>query len=477
MARAKTSKGTGRGRSRTRWQCTACGGETRGWFGQCPHCGEWNTIEEVAAPPADGRVSIAPPGRTAAVPATEARARAADDARLSTGLAEFDRVLGGGLVPGSLVLLGGAPGIGKSTLLLQACAALVDAGRRVLYASGEESMAQIAARAARLRGGALGPADESLLLLAETRIETVLEQARAVAPELLVVDSVQTVYSDAQDGLAGNVGQIRSVTAQLLSWAKGGGVPVVLVGHVTKDGQLAGPRLLAHLVDAVLSFEGDEERATRMLRASKNRFGSTAELGVFEMSGTGLREVRDPSEVFLADHPDSAIGSAVTASLEGSRPLLLEVQALLGPSPGGSPRRTCVGADPSRLAMLLAVLDRHAGLFVVDQDVFVNVAGGLRLSEPAADLAVTLAVASSHLRRPVARGTVVLGEVGLTGELRRVPRLGERLAEAGRLGFTRALVPKGRRAETSRELELPAGLELVAATSVAEAVEFGLAEC
>ena len=464
---------------KSRWSCTACGTVTRGWFGQCPGCSEWNTIEEeVERPSAGERVVLSVPGGGGEpVPVTQAHIQAAQEARLATGIGELDRVLGGGLVPGSLVLVGGSPGIGKSTLLLQACIALVarGEGQTVLYASGEESIAQIAGRAARLRGGQLERRDESLLLLAETRIEGVLDAAAKLRPGLLVVDSIQTVYSDAQDGLPGNISQIRSVTGHLLSYAKQSNVPVVIVGHVTKDGQLAGPRLLEHMVDAVLSFEGDEERATRMLRASKNRFGSTAELGVFEMTGAGLREIENPSEAFLAEHPVEAIGSVVTASLEGSRPLLLEVQALLGPSPGGSPRRTCVGADQNRIAMLLAVLDRHAGLFVVDQDVFVNVAGGLRLSEPAADLAVLLAVASSHMRRPVGQGTVVIGEVGLTGELRRVPRLDERLAEAARLGFRRAIVPSGGRTREAKPARRrKPELELVTVDTVAAAVEAAL---
>lgn len=450
---------------KTRWQCSACGETTHGWFGQCPACKEWNTIEEqVERPSAGERVVLAAPGASKPIPVTHAQARARDEARLSTGIGELDRVLGGGLVPGSLVLLGGAPGIGKSTLLLQACTGLLAGERSVLYASGEESIAQVANRAARLRGGEFRASDERLSLLAETRIEAILDAAAETRPDVLVVDSIQTVYSDAQEGLPGNLGQIRSVTGHLLSWAKTSNVPVVIVGHVTKDGQLAGPRLLEHMVDAVLSFEGDEERAVRMLRASKNRFGSTAELGVFEMTGLGLREIENPSEAFLADHAEQAIGSAVTASLEGSRPLLLEVQALLGPSPGGYPRRTCVGADPNRLAMLLAVLDRHAGLFVVDQDVFVNVAGGLRLSEPGADLAVLLAVAGSHLRKPIGGRTVMIGEVGLTGELRRVARLDERLGEAARLGFTRAIV-SGRGGERR-----VAGLEVIRVATVVEAV-------
>lgn len=477
MARAKSSKRKSKSKQKSRWVCTACGTVTNGWFGQCPGCGEWNTIEEELERPEAGARVVLSSGKQEpeVVPVTAAQAQAAKETRLETGIAELDRVLGGGLVPGSLVLVGGAPGIGKSTLLLQACAGLVAGERTVLYASGEESIAQVAGRAARLRGGEFSADDERLLLLAETRIESILDAAGEREPDALVVDSIQTVYSDRQDGLPGNISQIRSVTGHLLSWAKQSKVPVIIVGHVTKDGQLAGPRLLEHMVDAVLAFEGDEERAVRMLRASKNRFGSTAELGVFEMTGEGLREIQNPSEAFLADHPEEAIGSAVTASLEGSRPLLLEVQALLGPSPGGSPRRTCVGADPSRLAMLLAVLDRHAGLFVVDQDVFVNVAGGLRLSEPAADLAVLLAVASSHVRKPIPKGTVVIGEVGLTGELRRVPRVEERLAEAARLGFRRAIIPGGgrRKAKAGRR-EAAAGLELIEVETVAAAVEHAL---
>jgi DNA repair protein RadA/Sms len=398
----------------------------------------------------------------APVPADRAAGNADAIARLKTGIAELDRVLGGGLVPGSVVLLGGAPGIGKSTLLLQACAGLCAAGT-VLYASGEESVDQIGSRARRLDA-----AHAALLLLAETRSEAILDVAERERPAVLVVDSIQTVHSVEQDGLPGNLGQIRSVAGRLVAFAKSHGLPVVVVGHVTKDGQLAGPRLLEHMVDTVLSFEGEDERPTRLLRATKNRFGDTQELGVFEMTGTGLREVANPSRAFLAERAEQAPGSCVTATLEGSRPLLLEVQALLGAAPGGSPRRTCVGADPSRVAMLLAVLDRHAGLFVLDQDVFVNVAGGLRLREPAADLTILLAIASSHRRQPVAAGMIVIGEVGLTGELRRVPRLDPRLHEAARLGFTRAVVPAGLR--ESATSSVPA-LTLLEAPTVARALE------
>lgn len=444
----------------SRWVCTACGATTTGWFGKCPSCQGWNTIEEdIVAPEATDRVVLSAGGKASEVArSTEAAAASESLPRVRSEIDELDRVLGGGLVPGSVVLLGGPPGIGKSTLLLQACAGLAQHGP-VLYASGEESVAQVASRARRL-----GAAHDELMLMAETRSEAILEAARENKPGCLVVDSVQTVYSGEHEGLPGNVSQIRAVAAQLISHAKSHDVPVMIVGHVTKDGQLAGPRLLEHMVDAVLSFEGDEERATRLLRATKNRFGSTQELGVFEMSGEGLREIANPSEAFLSERPEGAVGSCVTATLEGSRPLLLEVQALLGPSPGGSPRRTCVGAEQSRVAMLLAVLDRHAGLFVLDQDVFVNVAGGMRLTEPAADLATLLAIASSHRGQALAAGTAAVGEVGLTGELRRVPRLEARLTEAARLGFSRVLVPRMKKRPKVQ------GIELIEASTVGQAV-------
>lgn len=458
--------------SATRWVCQSCGSETRGWYGKCPDCGAWNTIVEEldlakAAAKGGDRVVLNTAASARVVPATEAgTGDSGGEPRLPCGLSEVDRVLGGGLVPGSVVLLGGPPGIGKSTLLLQASAGLSQGSGTVLYASGEESVAQVGSRARRL-----GAARPNLLLVAETRVEAILEAARAQHEAgglaAVIVDSVQTIYSDAQDGLPGNVTQIRAVTSQLVGFAKQRGVPVVVVGHVTKDGQLAGPRLLEHLVDAVLSFEGDEERATRLLRAIKNRFGSTQELGVFEMRGDGLREIHNPSEAFLQGRAEPVIGACVTASLEGSRPLLLEVQALLAAS-FGNPRRTCVGLEPQRLAMLMAVLDRHGGLFVLDHDVFVNVAGGMRLSEPASDLAALLAVASSHLRRPIPPDLVAFGEVGLTGELRPVPRTEARLSEAARLGFRRVILPRGRDAKTQARAD---GVELLPARTVSEALE------
>ncbi|MBX7078193.1 MAG: DNA repair protein RadA [Nannocystaceae bacterium] len=448
-------------KSNPRWVCNECGASSSGWFGKCPSCGAWNSIEQQDETPVD-RVVLSTAG-TAPVPADRTDMVVH---RLASGVGEVDRVLGGGLVRGSVALFSGAPGIGKSTLLLQVGAGLARGGKAVLYASGEESTAQVAGRAQRL-----GAAHPRLLLMAETRMEAVLDAARelALAGELeaVVIDSVQTVYSAAAEGLPGNVAQIRTCAAQLVSFAKLHEVPVVLVGHVTKDGQLAGPRVLEHLVDVVLSFDGDDERALRLLRASKNRFGSTTELGVFEMTAEGLREIDNPSEAFLAQRPQRVAGSCITATLEGSRPLLLEVQALLAPAHGGA-RRNCVGVDPPRLAMLLAVLERHAELPVLDQDVFVNVAGGMRLHEPAADLAIALAVASSHLRRPLASDLVVLGEVGLTGEIRHVQRVEPRLAEARRLGFRTVLTtpPRERRA-------LP--LELVAVANIRDAIDAVLA--
>ncbi len=458
-----------------RWVCQNCGAVSTGWFGKCPACDAWNSIEQELAPPAPGE---RPAGHSVVVASTDAQTQVDSQPRRPCGLAEVDRVLGGGLVPGSVVLLGGPPGIGKSTLLLQASVGLARRNGVVLYASGEESVAQVASRCARLAAS-----HKNLLLMAEQRIEEVLAQASERVKAGLgavIVDSVQTVYSTAQDGLPGNITQIRAVTSQLVAFAKHHGVPVVVVGHVTKDGQLAGPRLLEHLVDAVLSFEGDEERATRLLRATKNRFGSTQELGVFEMRGDGLREIANPSEAFLTSRESPAIGSCVTATLEGSRPLLLEVQALLAAS-FGNPRRTCVGVDPIRLAMLMAVLDRHAGLFVLDQDVFVNVVGGMRLSEPASDLAVLLAIASSHRRQALAPGTIAFGEIGLTGELRPVPRSEARVQEAARLGLKRVVLPAGPKQaaralkDSLDSLHLSASVELRYARTVAEAIELSFA--
>jgi DNA repair protein RadA/Sms len=474
-------------KSRTSWMCTECGATAAKWYGRCPDCGAWNSLEERSAAPdvSDGRARIDPQGAARGKPVAASAAaqepRGDDgDPRARCGMGDVDRVLGGGLVAGSVVLLGGPPGIGKSTLLLQVAAGLAQRGTPVLYVSGEESVVQVGGRARRLGADVPG-----LSLLADTRVEVVLEAAeQACSPgaSCLIVDSIQTLYAEQHEGLPGNVSQIRAVTAALLGFAKRRDVAVIVVGHVTKDGQLAGPRLLEHMVDVVLQFEGDDERALRLLRSTKNRFGSTAELGVFEMGADGLQPIVDPSRAFLAERPAGATGSCITATIEGSRPLLLEVQALLGECHGGSPRRTCVGLDAARVAMLLAVLDRHAQIPVTGYDVFANVAGGVRSSEPATDLAIALAVASSHLRRPLPVDLVAVGELGLTGEVRRVARLETRLAEAARLGFTRVVTPGrgslGGASERRPAAPMPAtgALEVIEVATIAEAVAAALGE-
>lgn len=379
---------------------------------------------------------------------------------MSTGFDELDRVLGGGLVPGSVVLLGGDPGIGKSSLLLQSCQRLAAAGRRVLYVSGEESVAQIKLRAQRL-----GAASPGLLLLAENDLEAILAAAGRTEPVVMVVDSIQTVYKPDLPSAPGSVGQVRGCAADLLALAKGRDLTVLLVGHVTKEGQLAGPRVLEHIVDTVLYFEGDQHHAYRILRATKNRFGSTNEIGVFEMWAEGLREVLNPSAAFLSERAADAPGSAVVCAMEGTRPLLVEVQALVTPTVFGMPRRTAAGVDYNRMVVLLAVLEKRAGLHLSSQDVYVSVAGGVSIDEPAIDLGIAAAVASSLRDRPVDAGTVAIGEVGLAGEIRAVPQLGKRILEAARLGFTRCVLPRGVATEPAAS-----GIQLEAVSHLAEAL-------
>jgi DNA repair protein RadA/Sms len=424
------------------WVCGACGHVEAKWHGQCPGCGEWNTLAEEAAP---ARAAGGGARGVARSRAAAARVVALRDVevprveRLLTGIGEFDRVLGGGLVPGSLVLLGGSPGIGKSTLTNMALGNLQAAGRRTLYVSGEESAAQIRLRAARLGAGAL-----DVPVLAETDLETVLATIAAERPEVCVIDSVQTLHAPELTGAPGSVGQVREVASQIMRAAKGAGVAVLLVGHVTKEGALAGPRVLEHLVDCVLQFEGERERTYRTLRALKNRFGSTNETGVFEMRQGGLVEVLDPSARFVGEATGKP-GSVVLAAMEGTRPLLVEVQALVSPSELVPPRRVCNGIDRNRLALVLAVLARHAGVGTGTQDVFVNVVGGVRVDEPGADLAVALAVASAA--RGVAavtgeRPLACFGEVGLTGELRSVAHGDRRAEEAAKFGLGQLICPE-----------------------------------
>jgi len=386
-----------------------------------------------------------------------------DAARMETGISEVDRVLGGGLVIGSVVLLGGEPGVGKSTLLGQVLAGLCRPRERTaLYVSGEESMAQTAMRARRI-----GAAVDGVCLLAETHLETILAQAGAMQPSVLAVDSIQTVHTDAVDSIPGSVGQVRECAARLLSFAKQTGIPTVLVGHVTKEGSIAGPKTLEHVVDVVLSFEGEGAGPYRMARAIKNRFGSTQEIGVFEMRSDGLAEVKNPSASFLAERPMGVPGSVVVASAEGSRPILVEVQALVAPPSAGVGRRTAAGIDGNRLSLLLAVLSQRAACDIISQDVFVNVAGGVKVSEPAIDLGIACAVASSFRKRPVDPGTLVFGEVGLAGEVRGVTGSDARVAEAAKLGFRRCVLPKQNEARIKDHF----GLELVGVSSLADAIE------
>jgi DNA repair protein RadA/Sms len=426
-------------RDKTIYTCRDCGGTNPKWLGKCPHCGAWNTLDETIAEP------VSSPGggknhrfqalaKTQPV-ATLADIEAADVARTPTGLEELDRVLGGGIVEGGVVLIGGDPGIGKSTLLLQAAEALSHQ-MKVLYVTGEESGAQVALRAHRL-----GLGGQNLRVLAEIGLERIQATLALEQPAFCVIDSIQTLYSDQLTSAPGSVAQVRECAAQLTRTAKSTGCTIVLVGHVTKEGALAGPRVLEHIVDTVLYFEGDTHSSFRLVRAIKNRFGAVNEIGVFAMTEKGLKGVTNPSAIFLSSHSEPVPGACVLVTLEGTRPLLVEIQALVDAG-GPSPRRLSVGLDRDRLAMLLAVQHRHAGVSCADQDVFVNAVGGVRISEPAADLAVLLAIQSSLRGRPLPKGFIAFGEVGLAGEVRPAPRGQERLKEAAKLGFTVALVPK-----------------------------------
>jgi len=441
---------------KTAFVCQNCGNQFPKWIGRCPSCQGWNTLveERVVAPP-KGRGAVRAPREPIALSDVPPDA----EARISTGIGEFDRVLGGGVVRGSLVLLGGDPGIGKSSLLMQASASLAERGT-VLYVSGEESAAQIKLRARRF-----GIESPQILVLPETDLGTIIESIRRVRPIFTVIDSIQTMSSDVIGSAAGGVSQLRECAARLLEVAKGDDVPIFLVGHVTKEGAVAGPRVLEHIVDAVLYLEGERFHAFRILRATKNRFGSTDEVGVFEMGESGLREVANPSEVFLEERNKGVAGSVIVPTVEGTRPLLVEVQALVTPTSFGLPRRTVNGADPQRLAMLLAVLAKRAGIGLGEHDVYVNLVGGLRVREPAADLAIAVALASARRDKAADPRTVFVGELGLGGELRRVQRLAPRLKEAQRLGFARAVVPQASMTDVNGS-----GLEVVAAATLRDAL-------
>ena len=449
---------------KTRYICQECGSAQPKWMGRCPDCGAWNTLVETVVTEERRRARpLAAPG-TAPQPLPAISAEGFE--RIPVPIGELSRVLGGGIVPGSGVLIGGDPGIGKSTLLLQLASLLARQGHKVLYVSGEESAQQIKLRAERL-----GIADETLYVLAETHLETIAAHIEQMQPRLAVIDSIQSIASDALTSSAGSISQVRDCAGYLLRLAKAQSIPIFFVGHVTKEGAIAGPKVLEHMVDTVLYLEGERFHAYRLLRAVKNRFGSTDEVGIFEMTEAGLVEVSNPSEAFLAERLPNAAGSAIAVTMEGTRPLLVEVQALASTTAFSVPRRTANGVDFNRLLLLTAVLSRRVGMRLSDQDIFVNVVGGLRVSEPAADLAIAVAIASSFRNRPVAADLAIVGEVGLSGELRSVSHLAQRLNEAARLGFTRCLTPRWRR---RGERSAPEGLEIITARTLQEALEVAL---
>lgn len=450
-------------KTKTVFFCTACGNETPKWQGKCPACGAWNTLEEhIERPTASGRSKT--PLSELKAPKTLSQVDSGDEIRFSTGMGELDRVLGGGAVEGSLVLVGGAPGIGKSTLLLQICNALC-AQRSVLYVSGEESERQLKLRAQRL-----GVAPENLYILAENRLEDIQASCEDCKPDVLIVDSIQTMFCEENESSPGSVSQVKDCTMRLMQLSKSAGITVFVVGHINKDGNIAGPKVLEHMVDCVLYFEGDPNTSYRLLRAAKNRFGSTNEIGVFEMLDTGLKEVPNPSQMLLEGRPEGASGTCVACVMEGTRPILAEVQALVSKTSFNVPRRTADGFDFNRAALLLAVAEKRAGLKLSLFDAYINVIGGLRLDEPGADLPVILAVASSYRDAPIADNLSAIGEVGLTGEIRSVSHMSHRLQEIARLGFKKVIIPK----YGSEKLEIPEGLEVYRVRNIREAIEISM---
>lgn len=452
-------------KNKTVFFCTSCGNETPKWQGRCPACGAWNTLEEhieKPASPVKGRPSGT--GFHTRKPKSLDEVDIENEIRFSTGMGELDRVLGGGAVSGSLVLVGGAPGIGKSTLLLQICASLCKE-RKVLYASGEESERQLKLRAQRLNVGT-----RNLMILSETRLGDILEAVEETKPDVLIADSIQTLYNEDNESTPGSISQVKDCTMSMMQLAKGKGITVFVVGHINKEGAIAGPKVLEHMVDSVLYFEGDRNGTYRLLRAVKNRFGSTNEIGVFEMVDTGLQEVPNPSEVLLSGRPQYAPGTCVACTMEGTRPLLAEVQALVTKTTFNVPRRTANGFDFNRITMLMAVMEKRGGLHLGTFDGYINVVGGLTLEEPAADLPVVLAVASSYRDKPLPENLAAVGEVGLAGEVRAVSHLSLRLAEIARLGFTHCVIPRS----GTETIEAPAGLQLIRVRNVREAIEMAL---
>lgn len=444
------------------YYCNSCGNETPKWQGKCPACGQWNSlVEHIEKPTPILKTKKSPLDATKSVQRLQ-DVDSQQELRFSTGMGELDRVLGGGAVEGSLVLVGGAPGIGKSTLLLQICNSLCD-GRKVLYVSGEESEKQIKLRAQRL-----GVMPEQLYILSETRLSDIVEATEQLQPEILIVDSIQTLYNEENDSAPGSVSQVKDCTMSMMQLSKAQGITVFVVGHINKDGAIAGPKVLEHMVDCVLYFEGDPNSSYRLLRAVKNRFGSTNEIGVFEMVDTGLLEVPNPSKMLLEGRPEGASGTCVACVMEGTRPVLAEVQALVTKTTFNVPRRTSDGFDFNRAALLLAVAEKRAGMKLSLFDAYINVIGGLRLDEPGADLPVLLAVASSYRDKVIPEDLVAIGEVGLTGEIRSVSQMNARLAEVARLGFKQCIIPK----KTSEKLEIPAELQVFYVKNIREAIEF-----
>ena len=452
-------------KAKTVFYCTNCGNETPRWQGKCPACGAWNTIEEHIEKPSAGSVKTkaAPVGQSKR-PQRLQEISSEGESRFSTGMGELDRVLGGGAVAGSLVLVSGAPGIGKSTLLLQICNSLC-ADRSVLYVSGEESERQLKLRAERL-----GVAPESLFVLSETRLSDILEAAAETKPDILIVDSIQTLYNEENDSSPGSVSQVKDCTMSMMQLSKSNGITVFVVGHINKDGNIAGPKVLEHMVDCVLYFEGDPNSSYRLLRAAKNRFGSTNEIGVFEMQDSGLTEVPNPSQMLLEGRPEGASGTCVSCVMEGTRPVLAEVQALVAKTMLNVPRRVSDGFDFNRAVLMLAVMEKRAGMKMSMFDAYVNVIGGLRLDEPGADLPVVLALASSYRDQCIPDDLVAIGEVGMTGEIRSVSHMNQRLAEISRLGFKKCMIPRG----GSEKLDIPEGLTVYRVKNIREAIETAL---
>ena len=454
-------------KSKTKFICHSCGYESAKWMGKCPGCGAWNTMveEPIKKAPANRRAAFSHSVQTVQKPSPITSIETSEEPRVQTKLEEFNRVLGGGVVKGSLVLIGGDPGIGKSTLLLQVSAQLADTAGSVLYISGEESVKQT-----KLRADRLGINSQMLHVLSETDMEYISSAIQEMKPAFVVVDSIQTVYQSDITSAPGSVSQVRECTAELMKIAKTNGIPIFIVGHVTKEGSIAGPRLLEHMVDTVLYFEGERHHTFRILRAVKNRFGSTNEMGIFEMREEGLTEVLNPSEIFLEERSAGASGSSIVASMEGTRPILVEIQALISPTSFGNPRRMATGIDHNRVSLIMAVLEKRVGLLLQNQDAYLKVAGGVKLDEPAIDLAVAVSIASSFRDTPPNPADCFIGEVGLTGEVRRVSRIEQRVKEAAKLGFKRMIIPEA----NADGWTIPKGIEVVGVANVAEALRTSL---